>query len=451
LRVLLAGFDHNAGSNWSLRDCNSPVRQAIANNYGDFFENDCSAAAGDATGGVCTQIRHVFRPDDFSDTAQTLVGLLNLPSIVLPETTVPNCTGVAPNPAVCTSIVQHTGASPFCNAVRPNFSISSTAATACMLGSDATHDPTSVLLTGAPPAPTATAPGLFCSVGGPGVCLIAGAVCNTTGTCMSCTTENTVYRSTMQDNDPIRRLCFGSGTSPPGALPSEDVCSHSGDLGLVLPMNDIPETGDVVTMSDPLRYNATPCHVGFFASATAPEVYDAMTQARWSCARGLLCPNGDRCNNLGGCIVPADTNYNPQCLAAKTNAPANTASSIAVPIVNPRGPFIAEGRAYNQHLFKLLGTAGAYQKNGFSTPLPMTGAFFRLHTNHSLNPASAPSNPMTCQFPTMSEQIGCLVTANPCSLGTADVSTLTNLNTGAIKVNHQSPVAACIASGQYPL
>jgi hypothetical protein len=286
------------------------------------------------------------------------------------------------------------------------------------------------------------------------VCTTAGAACNTTGVCTACPNENAVYRSTFQDNDPIRRLCFGSGTSAPGAQPAEDVCSHSGDLGLVLPMNSIPESNDVGTTSDPLRYNATPCVTGKFISATAPEVYDAMTQRRQICVRGLLCPNGDVCTNLGGCVIPADVTVNPQCLATKLTAPALTLSTQAVPLANPRPPFIAEGRAYNQHLYKLVGNAAAYQGNGFgpSPPgLPMTGAFFRLHTNHSLNPASTPSNLWTCQFPDMSDQTGCLVTANPCSLGLADVSTLSNLNTGAIKINHQSPLPACITTGQYPL
>jgi len=71
LRVLLAGFDHSDAAlrtdaaAWNARDCNSPIRQAIANNYGALFENNCTAPAGD-TLGTCTQIRHIFRRDDFS-------------------------------------------------------------------------------------------------------------------------------------------------------------------------------------------------------------------------------------------------------------------------------------------------------------------------------------------------------------------------------------------------
>jgi hypothetical protein len=89
LRVLLAGFDHtNTGTNaaaWAARDCNSATRVFLANNYGSFFENNCTPQAGDTTGN-CVAIRHVFRPDDFSGTSDTMLSLLGLPSIVYPET-----------------------------------------------------------------------------------------------------------------------------------------------------------------------------------------------------------------------------------------------------------------------------------------------------------------------------------------------------------------------------
>src|SRR5262249_48215612 len=116
LRVLLAGFDHSAtasGTNaaaWAARDCNSNIRQAIANKYGNFFENNCVAPAGsnatpaaaaDSVSGHCSIIRHVFRRDDFSGTTDTVVGLLGLPSIVNP------------------SAALGAGATPFCNAIRP--------------------------------------------------------------------------------------------------------------------------------------------------------------------------------------------------------------------------------------------------------------------------------------------------------------------------------------------
>jgi hypothetical protein len=401
LRVLLAGFDHSSvasGTNaaaWAARDCNSAIRQAVANNYGNFFENKCAAAAGETTTTVCTQIRHVFRRDDFSGTTDTMVGLLNLPAIVQP------------------SSAQPTGATPFCNAVRPAFVFPDPKPT-CLVPPDATWDPTIL--------PTATNLG-------------------------ACTRETGVYRSTMQDNDPIRRTCAAN----------EQVCSHSKDLGLVLTMNDVPEPAP---RSNADRYNATACSFGTFTSATPPEIFDAITQRQQICANLVtgakikLCPNGDVCTPTGGCNVPAIAAsaagpINPQCLASVLQAPGAPASLTGVPLIHPAGPGVAEGRAFNQHLYVLQGTAGAYQTNGFTPGLPVTGAYYRIHTTRSLNPVTN----RTCQFDDMTTQIGCLAEASPCSIGYAGRGALgPNPNVDAIKLNKQSPVDFCIQSHfLYPL
>src|SRR5262249_30451938 len=116
---------------WAVCDCNSLFRQTIANHYGNFFENNCVSPTGsnaigaavDSIGGHCAILRHVFRFDDYSGTTEALIALLGLLSIVLPSST------------------QGTGASPFCNAVRPSFVFSSPAST-CLQGSDFTYVPT---------------------------------------------------------------------------------------------------------------------------------------------------------------------------------------------------------------------------------------------------------------------------------------------------------------------
>jgi hypothetical protein len=481
LRVLLAGFDHtNTGTNataWSLRDCNSPERNAIAASYGSFFENNCTAAHGDATTGaaVCTSIRHVFRPDDFSDATNTFLSLLGLPSAVTPGTV---GAAVSGGPTI---VVDNTGASVFCNAVRPAFVYPSASVPTVLQGSDATWDPTTSAMVagtaGTAPIPVGTtscgnattcAPPAFCfdarcvtpctvatsNCTAPLTCVAnAAAPAPNDGFCSTTTRETAVYRSTMQDNDPIRRQCFGSGA---GTAAAEDVCAHSGDLGLVLPMNDVPEETLNPPRTNADRYNANPCIKGHLTSVTAPDAYDAIGQTKQICTRTLLCPNGDKCNNLGGCIAPADANGNVQCLASKLTAPAITVSAVAVPAVHPIGPGIAEGRAYNQHLYVQVGSAGAYQLNGFAATgatsnLPVTGAYYRIHANHSLStiPNSITGANRTCQFPDMTDQIGCLVEASPCSLGyagrgaTANAGNLNNA-TQAININNQSPDVLCI-------
>jgi hypothetical protein len=148
---------------------------------------------------------------------------------------------------------------------------------------------------------------------------------------------------------------------------------------------------------------------------------------------------------MGGCIVPADANGNAQCLASRLTAPATTLRSQAVPIANPRAPFIAEGRAYNQHLYKQIGNAAAYQLNGYNPGLPVAGAYYRIQTSHSMNPSSTTSAPITCQFPDMTDQIGCLVNASPCSIGYAGRGAVVrNPAVDALKIDRQNPSQLCI-------
>jgi hypothetical protein len=400
LRVLLAGFHHDVipTDQWVRRQCNSPVRQALAESYGAFFENNCTANAGEAAvdgafAPACTKIRHVFRPDDFSAATETIVGLLGLPAVILPETTVGG-------------VLQHTGATPFCNAVRPSFVYAAPQPTT-LQGSDATWDPTAreVLPNGR---------------------------------------EIAVYRATMQDNDPIRRLCAGSGL---GLGAAEDNCSHSGDLGLVLPINAVEENPPHSNLD---RYNAKSCGRAVVTVVAAPEVFDASTQAKLTCAEGLLCPNGDICNNFGGCFAPADESGNPQCLATKLTTPALTASFLAVPSANPMFPALSDGRAYNQHLYD---ASGAYQMLSRVRAMAVTGAYYRIHASHSLASPADAGAPPTCQRADVTDQIGCLVTASPCSLGYAGHQVLTtNGDIGAVKIDRQSPVPGCIQDEfRYPV
>lgn len=401
LRVLLAGLHHadlgTGATQWVRRNCNSAVRQALANDYGSLFENHCTVGAGEGGDNAtfnpsCTQIRHVFRPDDYSSAAEALASILDLPPIVLPETTVGG-------------VLQHTGASPFCNAVRPSFVYQLPPMT--LQRPDITWDPTST------------------NVAGNGQ-------------------ETAVYRAPMQDNDPIRRLCAGTGM---GSAPAEDVCSHSGDLGLVLPVLDVEE---LAPQTNADRYNARPCGRAKIAAVAAPEVFDATTQTRITCATGLVCPNGDSCNAFGGCFAPADDAGDPRCLASRLTKPALTANQFALPVGNPRLPALSDGRAHNQHLYD---AEGGYQVLRAAASIAVTGAYYRIHARHSLAPAGETSSPPICQEADMTAQIGCLVTASPCSLGLAGgLSLSARAGIGTVKVNAQDPLVACIQDHfRYPL
>jgi hypothetical protein len=252
----------------------------------------------------------------------------------------------------------------------------------------------------------------------------------------------------MQDNDPIRRTCAGAGNVP--TSPAEDVCSNSGDLGLMLPMNDVPENGGTNGSTNADRYNATRCSGNAITSVAAPEVYDAVTQARITCARGALCPAGDVCTTTGACLAPTGPGANPQCLANKVTYAGLPVSPRRVPQVHATAPNF-DKRAYNQHLYKQVGAAGGYQFNAFGIPFQVTGAYYRIHTNHSLAPGSDAGAPPTCQQPDIADQIGCLVQASPCSIGFGGSATPVRTGAAALKVHLLDPTPSCIQSLGYPL
>jgi hypothetical protein len=80
LKVLFAGVDHN-----NVKDCNSPIRNALAASYNSVFQTACAGS------GVCTgAIQHLFRRSDLSGTTDTFLSLVGLPAIA----TNPFCNGV---------------------------------------------------------------------------------------------------------------------------------------------------------------------------------------------------------------------------------------------------------------------------------------------------------------------------------------------------------------------
>ena len=137
------------------------------------------------------------------------------------------------------------------------------------------------------------------------------------------------------DNDPIRRPC----------LTAEQVCSKAGHLGLVVPI--------VTTtfLSQGNAYPVAPC-TGGMVFASAPRVNTVVGR----------CPNGDSAIFGDRCLVPADANGNPACLATRFQRPAFVFDN------TPRDgvyPTQADGRVYNLHLRTPNGT---YQRDPLSRP-----------------------------------------------------------------------------------
>ena len=100
LAVLFAGMDHTAtaqstanGSQavYAARDCNSPLRNYLAQNYKKIFQSD--TCGGSCAGGI----QHLFRRDDLSGTTDVFRTLLSIPQPDLTNVRTPFCNALIPN------------------------------------------------------------------------------------------------------------------------------------------------------------------------------------------------------------------------------------------------------------------------------------------------------------------------------------------------------------------
>jgi hypothetical protein len=64
------------------KDCASPVRAELISSWGNLFEGTCDDTD-------CSELKHAFRPDDYSDSTDVFLELLALP----PTTSTPFCNG----------------------------------------------------------------------------------------------------------------------------------------------------------------------------------------------------------------------------------------------------------------------------------------------------------------------------------------------------------------------
>jgi hypothetical protein len=180
------------------------------------------------------------------------------------------------------------------------------------------------------------------------------------------------------DKDPIRIPCD----------PNDTVCERDGTLGLVLPIV-LPHGGATMADEYPPSTACTSCVLS--QTGGGPS---------------LPCPNGGPLL-LGRCFQPATSTGDAHCIANKAKKCFG----------DPAG---SDGRSYNLPLKVPSGPEPAkylVDVNGHR----MTGSYFRIHMNA---PASYSPGGPTCQLSTDDPQIGCLVSADACSLGNAGPAAL---------------------------
>ena len=422
LREVYAGMGAS-GSNIYARDCNSAARRALVSNWDNLF-------AGANPGTVCTDsnpdaatteagLRHAFRRDEESGTTDVFLAQLSLPAVNFQQTALGGSSVVPTGSTPTQQVVYRALAnSPFCNVRRPEDDYQPVAKSGSQI----------------PPMYSVGVP----AAAGTGLGLVPyDAALGDNARFLS------PYLPEQMDQDPIRRRCFGPkvtiGDSP--NAPREEVCSADGNLGLVLPIN--PPTG----ISQAARYPTIACE-----DTRDFEFGPAPTRPTGDAVR---CPNGDAPQD-GKCLLPTRTDptqpggFAFDCLNNGLNAPAaiydtDTNGSEYPDAPGTDGILDADGRAYNLILRQANGTIRTQNRPNpialGTMSMPLVGTFYRLHSSRSGRPS--PNHTAVCASQDdATDQIGCLVQANPCSMGFAGGGAITN-NPGTVAalVNGVAPTA----------
>jgi hypothetical protein len=233
-----------------------------------------------------------------------------------------------------------------------------------------------------------------------------------------------VLPTSFQDNDPVRRPCLGNPnltgvTNGCDVFHSaEEVCNTDGALGVVLSIASSDFILDATeTPAGMVQYPTSSCGGSAGITAVAPKVYNCAPFA--TSTHSAECPNGD--NNFGAaCAFPdqSGSTDNMQCLAARGKSVAN---------VNR----LALGSGYDARTHNMFmvdnNTTGAAHYIQFTflsgkSPIDFLGGVYRLHSMNTIfDPALNGGNPTNtgCQMTDATDEIACLLQADPCSVGYA--------------------------------
>jgi hypothetical protein len=405
LRIIYAGALHDG-----TIDCGGVVRISLVTNWGNVFATTCSGEA------ACGPLRHAYRHSDLSATTGsflTALGIFGRGIGTLPN--VPNasrarnpfCNSLDANPnstraTLPTFPPNATSAAPACT-TQPLTSATCPNGTLCPAGQ--LCNSSNVCVNNACTMTPCTG-GLVCrpdgqcvvpscpsGVGGPYSPTPPIIVGGQTGNTRGCDGENGQCTlsfggsSDFTDLDPVRSLC----DPPVQGRTLDQACEADRTFGLVTPIL-LPDTPGV-TLTD--TYPTQFCDVGgainqFDLSATGSTT--------------MPCPGGPQF--VGKCFqpyfsdpsVPGGKNFN--CFARASNHAFGTPSG-------------TDGRVWNMQIKKADTVSnppkyGAYVKDSLGRL--MSQANFRWHVI---------TGTPTCTLPNNGPQIGCLVTADNCSIGYA--------------------------------
>jgi hypothetical protein len=402
LAMIYGGLDISAaaGTPAATANCASTSRANLVANWSNLFQNGCAngassiCGAGTAPNGA---LWHAYRRDDTSGTSDVFASILGL------------------SPSTSNSSLNGFGASPYCNAMNWD---STSGNSSCGYGPhDQFTGPGGVV------DPLSTYNGSTLTTPGSGNHRMPppntwGAAPNPGKTTTKVAWD--VYPTQFQDNDPIRRPCQGAKTNK-ATIAGEEVCNIDGALGLVLPMVDsdwIPK-GNLGP-----QFPTNACTT--FVVGAAANVFTCAPEGLFHSGE---CPNGDQLFGTG-CLVPIDgKNGTSQCVSSLATVTALQVRNLGSP----------DGRIYNEQFRDGTVSDGSvgylnYSIAALGTTVNFTAAYNRIHQVETMWGGAAGTT--ACQLEDMTDQIGCLTQADPCSIGYAgDGSKEWYSHTGACAAN----------------
>jgi hypothetical protein len=498
LALLYGGLNKAAG----ITDCGSAERRALVANWGNLFQNHCANANSTCTtaslnstlfpnGGdhIAAVLWHAFRPDDSSGTAATFAALIGLGTITSSANNTPL---IVAN--VSSSANNGFGSSPYCNAI--NWDTRPSNQPDCALGAGKQFL-----------GPGGVAQGICSAPGNTNLCDVVGATdvfsdgttCTGVGTsdpvsglCSLCncvaidsihrrppyltwgtvadgavtnpvsgqTNAATVLPTSYQDNDPIRHQCLGlSGDIVDN--PGEEVCNRDGTLGVVLSVPSV----DFVPRDFGGRDPFTGVDIQCGGNSAGTNTFDVFSCALLSGPAGRAaggCANGDT-TFAGGCIAAtALDNVNTLCYAPPTE-----------------NQVLGNYTTYDARIYNLTLTNGTSGYTTFTIPsvpasgvpgtrglsLAFTGHYGRIHSQTVLWDKTAGSTGLAnkgraCAIQDATDQLGCLVQADPCSVAAASQNAATwgahqspmvASSNVALRVSQIAPSTTTVRGGSYPL
>ena len=225
--------------------------------------------------------------------------------------------------------------------------------------------------------------------------------------------------SDFADNDPIRTECAAGDQvcGVTGKLAgATGAGSFQGDLGVVLPVL-IPD-GTVTKAADLYNPNVACTNVCELIAPIAGAVLPG----------GYKCPDGS--STIGGaCLMPVSVSGDPHCIAtpqtqcaSATGRPDGRRYNLVTLIPPSQVPAAQKAfRATTPFQFAYDIDSNFISSDPKFNPRFMTGSFHRIHTwtSGAHNTTVAGETNGHCQENDDTSQIGCLVDADPCSVGYA--------------------------------